>query len=72
MLLFPGLTNPFSGLVFKWAMGHPGLFFVYFRSFHTNITIFNTNILGKCPSSIQCWDSNPRHVERESPPIMAR
>ena len=47
MLLFPGLTNPFSGLVFKWAMGHPGLFFVYFRSFHTNITIFNTNILGK-------------------------
>ena len=29
----------------KWA--NPGLFFVYFRSFQTNITIFKTNICEK-------------------------
>ena len=30
-----------GGIIFKWAM--PGLFFVYFRSFQTNNTIFTTN-----------------------------
>ena len=35
---------------FKWA--NPGLFFVYFWSFQTNIiTIFTTNICEKCPSN---------------------
>ena len=52
---------------------NPGLFFVYFRSFQTNIiTIFTTNICEKCPSSIWCRDSNPRPSERESLPITTR
>ena len=44
----------------KWAT--PGLFFVYFRSFQTNNTIFTTNQCEKtsCPSRIRRWDSNPR------------
>ena len=55
----------------KWA--NPGLFFVYFRFFQTNIiTIFTTNICKKCPSSIRCWDSNRRTSERESLPITTR
>ena len=55
----------------KWA--NPGLFFVYFRSFQTNIiTIFTTNICEKCPSSIQCRDLNPQPLERESLPITSR
>ena len=46
-------------LVFKCA--NPSVFFVYLRSFQTNIiTIYATNICEKCPSSIQCQDSNPR------------
>ena len=51
----------------KWA--NPGLFFVYFRSFQTNNTIFTTNQCEKCPSCIRRWDSNPRPLERESPSI---
>ena len=42
----------------KWA--NPGLFFIYFRSFQTNNTIFTTNQCEKCPSSTWHWDSNPR------------
>ena len=43
----------------NWA--NPGLFFVYFRSFQTNNTIFATNQCEKmsCPSSIWRRDSNP-------------
>ena len=61
-----------KGRVFlkKWA--NPGLFFVYFRSFQTNITIFTTNICEKCPSSIWCRDSNPRPLEHKSLPITTR
>ena len=48
-------------------------FIVYFRSVQTNvITIFITNICEKCPSSIQCRDSNPRPSEDEYPPITIR
>ena len=56
----------------KWAI--PGLFFVYFRLFQTNNTIFTTNECEKmsCPSSIRRQDSNPRPLERESPPITTR
>ena len=54
----------------KWA--NLGLFFVYFRSFQTNNTIFTTNQCEKCPSSIWRWDSNPRPLEHESPPITTR
>ena len=54
-------------------MGQPRpIFIVYFRSFQTNITIFTTNICEKYPSSIWCWDSNPRPSEQESPPITTR
>ena len=52
---------------FKWA--NPGLFFVYFRSFQTNITILQQIYVKKCPSSIRCWDSNPQPLERESLPF---
>ena len=48
-------------------------FIVYFQSFQTNIiTIFTTNTCEKCPFSIQCWDSNPRPSEHESPSISTR
>ena len=55
---------------FKWAI--PGLFFVYFRSFQTNFTIFTTNKCEKCPSSIRRRESNPQPLERESLPITTR
>ena len=54
-------------------MGQPGLFFIYFRSFSNkhqyNFTTINVK---KCPSSIRHRDSNPRPLERESPPITTR
>ena len=28
--------------------------------------------MGECPSSIQCWDSNPQPSEHESPHITTR
>ena len=48
--------------------------FIYFRSFQANSTIFTTNQCENmsCPSSIRCRDSNPRPLERESPPITTR
>ena len=62
-----------SDIVFlkKWAI--PGLFFVYFRSFQTNInTILQQINVKKCPSSIRRWDSNPWPSDHESPPINTR
>ena len=53
-------------------MGHPWPLFRLFQSFKTNIAIFTTDICEKCPSSIQCWDLNPRRSEHESPPITTR
>ena len=50
----------------------PASFSVYFLSFQANITIFTTSICGKCPSSIWCWDSNPRPSEHESTPLTNR
>ena len=38
----------------------PASFIVYFWSFQTNITIFTTIYVKKCPSSIRYRDSNPR------------
>ena len=56
---------------FKWA--NPGLFFIHFRLFNTQITKFSTNrYVKKCPSSLWCWDSNSRLLEHESPPITTR
>ena len=33
------------------------------------LQILRTNVCEKCPSSIWCWDSNPRPLEHESPRI---
>ena len=58
----------------KWA--NPGLFFVYFRSFQTNNTIFTTNQCEKCPNDhsvpILCQDLNPRPFIHELSPITTR
>ena len=53
-------------------MGQSQPLFNLFSSFQTNITIFTTNICEKCPSSIQCCDSNPQPSRHESPPITTR
>ena len=52
----------------KWA--NPGLFFVYFLSFQTNIITICTKIrCEKCPNRIQCQDLNQQPLECESLPI---
>ena len=60
--------------IFLKKRANTDLFFVYFRSFQTNIiTIFTTNICENCPSSIVwCRDSNPLPSEHESLPITTR
>ena len=45
--------------------------FIFFRLFKQHYN-FTTNKCEKCPSSIQCWDSNPQSSDRESPPITTR
>ena len=56
---------------FKWAK--PGLLFVYFRYFQTNIfKIFTTNKCEKCPSSIGCRDLNSQPSDYKSPPLTTR
>ena len=61
------------GFLKKWT--NPGLIFVYFRSFQTNIaTFFTTNRCEKmsCPSSLQLRDSNSQLSEHEPLPITTR
>ena len=53
-------------------MDHSRALFRLFSSFQPNITSFTTNKCEKCPSSIRCWDSNPRHSEHKSSPITTR
>ena len=67
-------VNVTNGCFFFKNWANPGLFFVCFRSFQTNNTIFNTNQCEKmsCPSSIRRRDSNPRPLKCESPPITTR
>ena len=49
---------------------YPRLFFVYFRLFKQTLqSLQQINRYEKCPSIIQCWDSNPQPSEHESPPI---
>ena len=50
----------------------PDLFSVIIFVFKKYMTVFTTNKCEKCPSSIQCWDFNPRHYEHESPPRATR
>ena len=54
----------------KWAT--LASFSFYFRSLETNNTIFTANQYEKCPSSIQCWDSNPEPLKYELSPITTR
>ena len=58
--------------LFFTKMAISGLFFVHFGLFQTNITILEQYHVKKCLSSIQCWDTNPRPVVCESPPITIR
>ena len=53
-------------------MGLPCLFFVHFRLFKQTLQFLQQINGKKCPSSIRCWDSNPRPSEHESPPITTR
>ena len=47
----------------KMGQPQPLLLFIFW-SFKTNIiTIFTINLCEKSPSSIQCWDPNPRPLE---------
>ena len=58
---------------FSFKMGQPRPLFVYFRSFSNKHYKFLQQIdVKKCPSSIQCRDSNPRPLECESPPKTTR
>ena len=59
-------------LLFFKKMANPSLFFIYFRSFQTNFTIFTTNKCEKCPSSIRHRESNTRPLDRECLPITTR
>ena len=52
-------------------MAIPGLFLIYFRLFKKHYN-FTTNKCERCPTSIWCWDLNPRPSEHESPPITTR
>ena len=53
-------------------MDQPKPFLFIFGLFKQNITIFRTIFVGKIPSSIWCWDLNPRPLGRECPPIVTR
>ena len=54
----------------KWA--NPGLFSFIFGLFKQTIQFLQQINVKKCPSSIQCWHSNPRPFEDESSPIITR
>ena len=51
-----------------FLMGHPRPLFNLFLSSNKHYN-FTTNKCEKCPSSLRCWDSSPRPLEYESPPI---
>ena len=49
-----------------------GLFHLFLSFQHTHYKFYNKYICEKCPSGIQCQDSNTRLLEHESPPITTR
>ena len=55
---------------FKWA--NPGLFFVYFWSFQTNITNFNNKYLWKNVHPVYSVGIRTHVLRNESPPITTR
>ena len=67
---FPALVGHSTLFFFKWTI--PGLFVDLFLSFQTNITFWQQTNVRKCPSSIRCWDSNPRPLEHESLRVTTR
>ena len=48
------------------------LFLIYFHLFKQTLQFLQQIYARKCPSSIQCWDSNPQPSEHKSPPITTR
>ena len=56
-------------LINFFKLNQPRPLFHLFSCFQS---IFTTNIYEKCPSSIQCRDSNSRPLEHESPPVTTR
>ena len=60
----------FYNCFFKWPFPASFLLIFVFSGKHFNF--YNNWIYEKCPSSIPCWDSNPRPTEHESPPITTR
>ena len=65
-----GFANKKDISLKKWTI--PGLFFIYFRLSKCTSQILQQINVKKCPSSIRCWDSNPRPLKHESPPITSR
>ena len=74
-----GPTSPYTKVLhgyldahcfFKWAS--PGLFSLYFRLFKPTLQFLQQIHVNKYPSSIWCWDSNPRLSGHESPLITTR
>ena len=55
---------------FRWV--NPGLFLVYFQSFHTYNKLVQKINVQKCPSSIRCRDLNPQPLKIEMSPITTR
>ena len=48
------------------------LSFIFGLFNQTSLQFLKQIFVKKCPSSIQCRDSNPRPLEHESPPITTR
>ena len=60
-----------SDYFFKWAI--PGVCFVFSFFFKQTLQFYNNKIMSiNFHSNIRCWDSNPRSLESESPPITTR
>ena len=68
------LKNSLAYLLFFKKMGQPRPLFRSFSVFSNkhHYNFYNKYIWKKCPSSIRCWDSNPRPSERESLPFTTR
>ena len=66
----PKKLDPILLIVFKWA--NPGLFFIYFWSFQTNIIIFTTNLCEKMSIQYTAPGFEPMTFECESLPITTR
>ena len=64
------LTKSFPAIFKKWA--NPGLFLIHFRLFKQMLQFLQQIYVKKCPTNIQCRDSNPWTSGDEFPPITTR